>query len=82
MGWMERYRERNAESRARIAQHPVAAWVVHSILFALFAVFLQRVRGAEVEWVPPLVIGPLVAAALVAGTVFAYRREQRRSQKP
>lgn len=81
MGWMERYRERNAESRARISERPVAAWIAHSFAFAVFALVLQRLRGDELNWVTPLLVGPIIAAGLVAGTVFGYRREQRRSQK-
>ena len=82
MGWLEGYRQRNAESRARIAERPIAAWIVHSLTFAAFAFVLQRVRGGEVDWVVPLIVGPVIAAGLVGGTVFAYRRGQRRSDKP
>lgn len=82
MGWWESYRQRNAASRARIAERPVAAWVVHSIVFTLFAFLLQRLRGAEVEWFVPFLLGPFIAAGLVAGAVFGRRIEQRRSRKP
>lgn len=81
MGWFERYRERNAASRARIAERPVAAWVAHSITFAAFALVLQQLRGGEIDWIVPLVVGPLVAGALVAGTVLGYRRHQRREER-
>lgn len=77
MGWLEGYRKRNEASRARIAERPIAAWVVHSITFAAFAFVLQRLRGGSVDWVAPLVVGPLIAAALVAGTVVGYRRSRR-----
>lgn len=82
MGWWESYRQRNAASRARIAERPIAAWVVHSITFVAVAFVLQRLRGGETDWVAPLVVGPLIAAGLVWGTVIGYRREQRRSGKP
>jgi hypothetical protein len=81
MGWWDTYRERNSASRARIAEHPVAAWVVHSITFTAFAFVLQRLRGGEVDWISPLILGTAVAAGLVIGTVAGHRRQQRRSQK-
>ncbi len=82
MGWWESYRQRNAASRARIAERPIAAWIVHSIVFTLFAFVLQRLRGAEVDWIVPLILGPLIAAGLVGGAVVGHRIEQKRSQKP
>ena len=81
MGWWERYRQRTEVNRTQIAERPVAAWVAHSLIFAVVAFVLQRVRGGPVDWVTPLVIGPLVAAALVLGTVVAHRRLRRRSDK-
>ena len=82
MGWLEGYRQRNAQSRARIAERPVAAWIVHSLTFVAFAFVLQRVRGDELDWVVPLIVGPLIAAGLVGGTVLSERRRQRRSDGP
>jgi hypothetical protein len=82
MSWWESYRERNAAGRARIAERPVAAWVVHSITFTAFAFVLQRLRGGEVDWVSPAIVGTAVAAGLVVGTVIGHRRRQRRSPKP
>ena len=82
MGWWERYRQRTEANRTQIAERPVAAWVAHSIIFGLVALILQSLRGGPIDWVAPLVIGPLVAAALVLGTVVAHRRHNRRPPKP
>lgn len=81
MGWRERNRERSEASRARIVAHPVAAWVAHSIAFAAFAFVLQRLRGGPVDWVAPLVVGAVVAAGLVGGTVLGHRWRQRSAKR-
>lgn len=81
MGWLDGYRERNAASRARIVEHPVAAWLAHSAVFSAFAFLLQRMRGGDVDWVSPVVLGTVVAGALVVGTLLAHRWRQR-SPKP
>lgn len=82
MGLWGEYRERNETKRAQIAERPVAAWFVHALVFTGFAFVLQRLRGGEVDWLSPLILGAAVAAGLVAGSVFAHRREQRRARKP
>ena len=82
MGWWQTYRQRGRANRTQIAERPVAAWVAHSVIFAVMALVLQRLRGGPVDWVAPLLVGPLVAAGLVLGTLFAQRREHRRSQRP
>ncbi len=82
MGWWAEYRQRNEAKRAQIAERPVAAWFAHAIVFTAFAFALQRLRGGEVDWMSPVILGAAVAGGLVAGSVFAHRREQRRSQKP
>jgi hypothetical protein len=82
MGWWQTYRQRERANRTQIVERPVAAWVAHSIIFAVMAFVLLRLRGESVDWVTPLLVGPLVAAGLVLGTLFAQRREHRRSQKP
>lgn len=81
MGWFDGNRERSEASRARIVERPLAAWVAHSIAFSAFAFVLQRMRGGDVDWVSPVVLGTAVAGALVAGTVLAHRWRQR-SRKP
>lgn len=81
MGWLDGHRGRNEASRARIVEHPVAAWLAHSLAFSAFAFILQRLRGGDVDWVSPLILGTAVAAALVAGTLVAHRWRGR-SQKP
>jgi hypothetical protein len=82
MGWWQTYRERQRANRTQIVERPVAAWVAHSIIFALVALILQSFRGGPINWVSPLLVGPIIAAALVLGTLLAHRREHRRSQKP
>jgi hypothetical protein len=71
---LDDFRKRNEQTSARIARQPFAAWVVHTIAFAGFAVVFQLLRGAPADWARALVIGAVVAVGAVAGTVIGYRR--------
>ncbi|HEX2294780.1 MAG TPA: hypothetical protein VHN37_05665 [Actinomycetota bacterium] len=78
MGWLDEFRKRNETATGRIVERPLLAWVGHAVVFTTFAVLLQLLRSSSVDWTRAVLLGTLVAAAVVAGTIFGSWARSRR----
>ena len=80
MGWLDDFRKRNELATERLARHPFLAWLGHALTFTAVSVVLQAMRSGPVDVVRALVLGAVVATAVVGGTLVGHRMRRSRER--
>ncbi len=79
MGWFDEVRRRNELATERLVKHPFLAWLGHAIMFAALSIVLQATSSGPVDVVRAVIMGALIATAVVGGSIARYH--VRRSRK-
>lgn len=80
MGWWDDFRKRNELATERLVRHPFLSWVGHALTFTAVSIVLQAMRSGPLDVVRAVVLGALIATAVVGGSLVGHRIRRSRER--